>query len=153
MTMNSSTRTQTQPEAHATPASTPYGLHAQLGKADFASTVERVTAALKQEGFGVLTEIDVKATMKNKLNIDVPAHRILGACNPSLAHRALMAEPDIGLLLPCNVVVRTDADGNVTVGFIDPIAMLQLTDNPEVAEVAREARERLQRVRDALAAS
>lgn len=150
--MSRTPRTPAQPESQATPASTSYGLHAHLGKADFA-TPERVTAALKQEGFGVLTDIDVKATMKNKLGIDVPAHRILGACNPSLAHRALTAEPDIGLPLPCNAVVRTDAQGDVTVGFIDPIAMLQLTDNPEVAAVAREARERFQRVRDALVAS
>ena len=130
----------------------PYGFHARLGHADFTESVERVTAALKTEGFGILTEIDVQATMKNKLGVDVPAHRILGACNPSLAHRALTAEPDIGLLLPCNVVVRQDGSGQVTVGFIDPMSMLQLTDNPEVAAVAHEARERLQRVRTVVAA-
>lgn len=141
----------TPSERTSTPVSRPYGFHAHLGKTDFTAAVERVTAALKTEGFGVLTEIDVQATMKNKLNIDVPAHRILGACNPPLAHRALTAEPDIGLLLPCNVAVRQDGGGEVTVGFIDPIAMLQMTDNPEVAQVAQEARERLQRVCAALA--
>lgn len=141
----------TQPrEADAKRGTPSYGFHAQLGKTDFAASVERVSAALKTEGFGILTEIDVQATMKNKLGLDVPAHRILGACNPPLAHRALTAEPDIGLLLPCNVAVRQDADGQVTVGFIDPIAMLQMTDNPEVAKVAQEARERLQRVCAAL---
>ena len=141
-----------QPEVNAKPESPSYGFHAHLGNTDFAAAVEQVSDALKKEGFGILTEIDVQATMKNKLGIEVPAHRILGACNPTLAHRALMAEPDIGLLLPCNVVVRQDADGKVTVGLIDPIAMLQVTDNPEVATVAREARERLQRVCAALAA-
>ncbi len=151
MTMSSNDRP-LQPEVNAKPGSPSYGFHAPLGNTDFAAAVEQVSAALKNEGFGILTEIDVQATMKNKLGIDVPAHRILGACNPTLAHRALMAEPDIGLLLPCNVVVRQDADGKVTVGLIDPIAMLQVTDNPEVATVAREARERLQRVCTALAA-
>jgi len=138
----------TQPEVHATSGSTPYGFNAHLGKTD---AVERVSAALKDEGFGLLTGIYVPAAMKNKLGIDVPAHRILGACNPQLAHRALAAEPDIGLLLPCNVFVRQDADGNVTGGFIDPMPMLQLTDDPEVEKVARNAHERLQRARAALA--
>lgn len=149
--MTPSDLTLPQPEADAKPGSTSYGFHADLGKADFAAAVARVSAALKTEGFGILTEIDVQATMKNKLGIDVPAHRILGACNPPLAHRALVAEPDIGLLLPCNVAVRQNAGGTVTVGFIDPIAMLQMTDNPEVAAVASEARARLQRVCAALA--
>ena len=151
MTMPSNDRP-LQPKVNAKPESPSYGFHAHLGNTDFAAAVEQVSDALKKEGFGILTDIDVQATMKNKLGIDVPAHRILGACNPTLAHRALMAEPDIGLLLPCNVVVRQDADGKVTVGLIDPIAMLQVTDNPEVEMVAREARERLQRVCTALAA-
>ena len=128
-----------------------YGFHCVLPKQDFAQALVRVTAALKAEGFGILTEIDVQATMKAKLGIDGPPYRILGACNPTLAHRALSAEPDIGLLLPCNVVVREAADGGLVVGFMDPVAVMQMTSNPEVAAVAQEVRVRLERVRSALA--
>jgi uncharacterized protein (DUF302 family) len=134
----------------STPAAPAYGFHCVLTGFGFDQSVSRVTEALKAEGFGVLTEIDVRATMKAKLGLDVPPYLILGACNPSLAHRALNAEPDIGLLLPCNVVVREQADHSVVVAFMDPVAVMQLTNNPDVAEVAQEVRERLQRVKTEL---
>jgi uncharacterized protein (DUF302 family) len=126
-----------------------YGFNIELDDS-FDNAVKRVTEALKTEGFGVLTEIDVQATLKAKLNIDSSPYRILGACNPPLAHRAISADPDIGLLLPCNVVVREEPSRKINVGFMDPIAVLKLTDNPGIAEVAKDVRGKLERVRDRL---
>ena len=112
----------------------------------------RVRDALMQEGFGVLTEIDVQKVMKAKLNVDRSGYKILGACNPDLAHQAIDAEPDIGLLLPCNVLLREEDNGNINIGFMDSIAVLTLVDNPKIAEVAPLVREKLQRVASQLTA-
>jgi uncharacterized protein (DUF302 family) len=117
---------------------------------DPATAVQKVTEALSKEGFGVLTEIDVSATMKKKLNLDLPPYRILGACNPHLASQAIAVEPEIGALLPCNVVVRQDAEGRTRVEFMDPNAVLKLVDRPEVNSLAAEVRSRLERVMAAL---
>lgn len=117
---------------------------------DFDTAVERVTAALKDEGFGVLTEIDVKATLKKKIDVDFRPYKILGACNPPLAHKALSAAPEVGLLLPCNVTVSLEDNGRVLVSIIDPELMLGVVDAPALADVACDARERLARVVTAL---
>jgi uncharacterized protein (DUF302 family) len=122
---------------------TKYGIETRL-PLPYEQAVERVTEALKGEGFGVLTEIDVKATLKKKLDVDFRRYVILGACNPPLAHRALSTELDVGLLLPCNVIVYEDGDGSV-VSAADPGAMMDVSGNPELSPIAREARERLER--------
>ena len=112
----------------------------------FDETILNVTAALKTEGFGVLTDIDVAATMKAKLDKDMLPYRILGACNPALAHQGITAEPEIGLLLPCNVVVRALENGNTRVSFMDPEAVLQLVDQPGIEVLAADVKARLLRV-------
>jgi len=122
-----------------------YGFHVRP-KGGFEQVIEDVTEALKGEGFGVLSDIDVAKTFKAKLDIDRRPYRILGACNPSLANRAIGADADIGLLLPCNVVVREEDDGSITVAFMDPAAVLELVGDAGVNELAGEVRERLQRV-------
>ena len=118
-------------------------------KLPYETVIEKVTEALKAEGFGVLTNIDVKDTMKKKLNADFKKYAILGACNPPLAHKALTARPDVGLLLPCNVIVYEEGDETV-VNIIDPMSMTNFIQDPVLDQVADEARARLKRVAEAL---
>lgn len=113
-------------------------------------TVERVTAALKIEGFGVLTTIDVAATLKSKIDVDFRPYRILGACNPHFAHKALVAEDKIGTMLPCNVIVQDLGAGRVEVAAVDPVASMQAIENESLGAIAGEVRERLRRVVDSL---
>ena len=122
-----------------------YGFERHLEHANVEEALERVTAALKREGFGILTQIDVKETLKKKLDVDFRRYLILGACNPSLAHKALSTDPQIGLLLPCNVVVQ-EADGGISVSIADPRAMFTVVDNPALTAVVDEADQRLRRV-------
>ncbi len=114
------------------------------------AAVARVTEALKQEGFGILTEIDVQKTLKAKINADFRPYRILGACNPGFAHQALLAEDKIGTMLPCNVIVQEHAPGRVEVSAIDPIESMKAVENPALGSVAVEVHDRLKRVIDAL---
>ena len=128
-----------------------YGFNVKFS-GSFDDAITRVTEELQKEGFGVLTEIDVKATLKAKLGLEKRPYKILGACNPQLANQAIDAEPDIGLLLPCNVVVREAEDGTIVVGFMDPAAVLGMVGREELNTLGAEVRARLERVRDALAA-
>lgn len=112
--------------------------------------IDGVKNALKDQGFGILSDIDVQATLKEKLGANLQPYRILGACNPPLAQQAITAEPTIGLLLPCNVVVRALDQGKVSVDFMDPQAVLGLVDNPDIEALADDVRKRLEKVRDTL---
>lgn len=116
----------------------------------FDDAIQKVTAVLQDEGFGVLSDIDVAAKMKEKLDKDMPRYRILGACNPALAYQAISAVEDIGLLLPCNVLVREDNDGGVHVDFMDPISVMSLVEDADVTPLAAEVRGKLERACDAL---
>lgn len=132
-----------------TQTTTDYGFRTRLNL-PYEQVIEKVTAALKEEGFGVLTEIDVKDTLKKKLDVEFRKYIILGACNPVLANQALTEELEIGLLLPCNVIVYDDEQGGSVVSIVDPISMLGVVVNPNLDAVADEARTRLQRVSKAL---
>jgi uncharacterized protein (DUF302 family) len=130
---------------------TPFGFSVTV-QGEYEPTVAAVRAALQQEGFGVLTEIDIRATLKAKLDVDLPPHIILGACNPPLAHKAITAQPEIGLLLPCNVVVRDGGNGTMIVSAMDPVAALSLAQDPGIEPIALEVRARLERALQSLAA-
>lgn len=129
-----------------------YGITTSVHR-PFDETVSMVREALAEQGFGILTEIDMAATMKSKLDVDIPPQIILGACNPPLAYRALESEESVGLLLPCNVVVRDEGDGTTTVEALDPQTMVRVTGNPALSAVADEAGARLRTVVDAISAA
>ena len=116
----------------------------------FEEAIERVSDELKKEGFGILTEIDVKATLKKKIDVDFRNYRILGACNPTYAHKALQSEPWIGSMLPCNVVVQEFENGEIEVGAVNPLASMQAIENPELGEIAKVIQTKLQTVIDRL---
>ncbi len=126
-----------------------YG-HSRIVNLTFKEALKKVTANLKEQGFGVLTEIDIKATLKDKLGVETRPYKILGACNPPFAHRALQAEEEIGLLLPCNVIVYINGAGETVVSALDPVVAMQVVDNPALAEVAEAVREKLVSAIDAV---
>lgn len=129
-----------------------YGFATTLN-CEFNQAIEQVSAALKTQGFGILSDIDIQATLKTRLNVDMLPYRILGACNPPFAHKAMTIEPEIGLLLPCNVVVRELDNGQIRVDFLNPEALLKLVDNPAIPAVAAQIKERLLNAKAALTAS
>jgi uncharacterized protein (DUF302 family) len=112
----------------------------------FDDAVSKITQALKEEGFGILTEIDVKSTLKNKLNVDFRNYRILGACNPPFAYKALQAEDKVGTMLPCNVIVQETVDGGVEIAAVDPIASMKAIDNPKLQEIAETIGQKLKKI-------
>jgi len=116
----------------------------------FEEAISKVTEELKKEGFGILTEIDVKTTLKKKLDVDFRNYRIFGACNPHFAHQALQAEDKIGTMLPCNVIVQEKAEGNVEVSAVDPIASMKAIENPKLGEIAQQVQAKLKKVVDSL---
>ena len=128
-----------------------YGIHVTLD-CGMEEAEKRAVEALQAEGFGVLTEIDVKATLKKKIDVDRKPYKILGACNPKLANEALQEEPDLGLLLPCNVVIREEDDGKVNVGIVDPAAMFTVVKKPEMEALAEDVRKRFERIMAAIEA-
>jgi uncharacterized protein (DUF302 family) len=127
-----------------------YYIETKLHDINFEDAVEKVTDELKKEGFGVLTEIDLKSTLKKKLDVDFYNYRILGACNPPYAHKALMAENKIGTMLPCNVIVQERNPGEIEVSAVDPIASMQAIENPELGALAQEIRDKLKSVIEAV---
>ncbi|MCX2839265.1 MULTISPECIES: DUF302 domain-containing protein [Salinimicrobium] len=119
-------------------------------KQDFDTAIQKVTEELKKEGFGILTEIDVKETFKKKLDVDFRKYRILGACNPQMAHQAISAESKIGTMLPCNVIVQETGDGTIEVSAVDPVASMQAVKNDTLGDVATQVREKLKKVIDSI---
>ncbi len=127
-----------------------YYFNKTLTNLSFDKVVDKTTQALKEEGFGILTEIDIKTTLKNKLDVDFPNYKILGACNPAFAHKALLAENKIGTMLPCNVIVRETENGSIEVAAVDPIASMMGVKNEDLGEIADEVRNKLKKAVDSL---